>query len=610
MPASLNPGEFDNGRLAAALEYARAGYRVFPLKPRGKEPATANGFKNATTDPAQIEEWWSWEPDSNVGIATGKQPVGFYLTVVDLDPDKMEGAPPALPQTATVLTGGGGKHFYYRTHQEVRNSAGKLGSGIDVRGEGGYVVAPPSVHASGGRYVWESSLTTLSPLDASSLRLQPPTDRDTETTTTSIPEGKRNTTLTSLAGSMRRRGMQPEEIEAALLAVNLRCVPPLSEEQVHKIAVSVGKYATGEQHELEEEVRKIRLRERAKEIVREEQERKRFEWPPSTFDLAEEHQADLGDTTWTIDGWHPYGGNCNVGAEKKAGKTVLMLNLAKSAVDGEPFLGQWGMRELAGMVAFFNFEMSRAQFRDWTLQLGIRHPERIWALTARGYRLPINVDLVAERIVEELRRRSVELWIIDTKQRAQLGVVTNENSNDEVTRWLDLLDQIKTEAGVKDLIVTSHFGHQEERTRGASSILGWADCNWTLAVEKDRDGQKVGRFLGAEGRDVDQAQQQLAFDDETKRLSVMGATRIQVRRSQRQDRYDLQALRAVAAFDGITGAKLHKAINKVPNEDKAAAIERIALAGWITKVEEGRATQHHITEAGKAKLSSTAGDEL
>jgi hypothetical protein len=246
---------------------------------------------------------------------------------------------------------------------------------------------------------------------------------------------------------------------------------------------------------LEEEVHKLRLRERAREIVREEQERKWFEWPPSTEHLAEEHEADLGDTLWTIEQWHPYGGNVNLGAEKKAGKTVLMLNLAKSAVDNEPFLGQWPVRELSGSVAFFNFEMSRVQFREWTRKIGIQHPERVWAFTARGYRLPINVDLVAERMVEELRRRSTELWIIDTKQRAQLGVVINENSNDEVTRWLDLLDQIKAEAGVTDLIVTSHFGHSEERTRGASAILGWADVNWTLAVEKDRDGAKVAASL-------------------------------------------------------------------------------------------------------------------
>jgi putative DNA primase/helicase len=173
----------------AALKYAQAGFRVFPLQPRGKEPATPNGFKNATTDADQIREWWTWEPESNVGIATGKQPAGWYLTVVDLDPDKMSAEAPDLPPTATVLTGGGGKHLYYRTATEVRNSVSQVAPGIDVRGEGGYVVAPPSIHASGARYVWESPPTpTLPTLDVSSLHLQPPAERDAETlTTNSIP---------------------------------------------------------------------------------------------------------------------------------------------------------------------------------------------------------------------------------------------------------------------------------------------------------------------------------------------------------------------------------------------------------------------------------------
>jgi Bifunctional DNA primase/polymerase, N-terminal/AAA domain/Primase C terminal 1 (PriCT-1) len=598
----------------AALRYAQAGFRVFPVKPRDKRPLTEHGCLDATTDPERIEAWWARWPEANVGIATGKQPDGSCLTVIDLDPAKMNGSSPELPPTATVRTGGGGKHLYYRTATEERNQAWDLGPGIDVRGKGGYVVAPPSIHASGSAYEWASSIDTLSELDPSSLRLQTPGDRDTETITVGpgqpIPEGKRDTTLTSLAGTMRKRGMTAEEIEAALLAVNRRCAPPLSAEQVHKIAGSVARYRTGEQAELEEEVRKLRIRERAREIVREERERERFEWPPSTRNLAEEHAADLGDTTWTIEQWHPYGGNINLGAEKKAGKTVLMLNLARSAVDREPFLGQWPMRELAGTVAYFNYEMSRAQFRDWTVKLGIRRSERVWAFTARGYRLPISVDLVAERMIEELKRREAELWIIDTKQRAQLGVVLNENSNDEATRWLDLLDQIKAEAGVTDLIVSSHFGHHEERTRGASAILGWADANWTLTVEKDQDGAMKERFLGAEGRDVEQDRWQLQFDPLTLRLTISGATRMQVRKTARLERYELAALRAVAGQDGITGARLHKAISKVPNDEKAAAIDRIEQHGWITRVEQGRATEHHVTEAGRAHLADTAEVEL
>jgi len=139
-----------------ALEYAERGWYVFPLVAGGKTPLTAHGLKDATTDSEQIGEWWTRWPDANVGIATGR---GSDLVVVDVDP--RHGGTLAslgeLPRTARVRTGGGGWHLYFRYPQgeDVRNSSNKVAPGIDVRGEGGYVVAPGSLHESGRRYEWE-----------------------------------------------------------------------------------------------------------------------------------------------------------------------------------------------------------------------------------------------------------------------------------------------------------------------------------------------------------------------------------------------------------------------------------------------------------------------
>jgi hypothetical protein len=139
-----------NPLLAAAIEYATT-YRwaVFPCRPRTKTPATRNGLKDATVDVGLIRGWWRQWPDANVAIATGK-PSG--LLVIDVDPDGL-GAWSALcdkhamPPTATVQTPRGGLHVYF-AHDfslgDVRNSAGRIAPGIDVRGTGGYVVAPPS----------------------------------------------------------------------------------------------------------------------------------------------------------------------------------------------------------------------------------------------------------------------------------------------------------------------------------------------------------------------------------------------------------------------------------------------------------------------------------
>lgn len=222
----------------------------------GKHPRTMNGLKDATNDQAQIDRWWKSWPGANVGVACG--PSG--IVVIDIDPrhdgdeslrDLIEGKD--WPDTPTVLTGGGGVHYYFKAPPDVviRNSSSLLGPGIDVRGEGGYVVAPPSWHESGRQYEWE---TGLAPGDIKaaylpdwlSQLLTTPGSRGSAPTAIGavIPAGKRDETLTSLAGSMRRRGMGEGAILAALREVNVeRCVPPLADRDVQRIAKSVARYA-------------------------------------------------------------------------------------------------------------------------------------------------------------------------------------------------------------------------------------------------------------------------------------------------------------------------------------------------------------------------------
>ena len=126
-----------------------------------KHPRTANGLKDATTDPVVIEQWWSRWPTANVAVATG---VTAGLVVVDIDPRhdgdesvvELELRYGGLPRTAESLTGGGGRHlFFIHPGGSIRNRAKLAGlSGIDIRGDGGYVVAPPSLHISGAHYRW------------------------------------------------------------------------------------------------------------------------------------------------------------------------------------------------------------------------------------------------------------------------------------------------------------------------------------------------------------------------------------------------------------------------------------------------------------------------
>lgn len=163
----------------AALYYASRGWPVFPTHTAtdgrcscgvecgspGKHPRVKGGLHDATTDAETIRKWWSKWPTANVAIRTGTV---SGLLVLDLDskhgdPEAMIGAVEVLagedcPRTTVSLTGGGGRHLLFAldpSGDTAQNSSGRLGAGIDVRGENGYIVAPPSKHKSGALYAWD-----------------------------------------------------------------------------------------------------------------------------------------------------------------------------------------------------------------------------------------------------------------------------------------------------------------------------------------------------------------------------------------------------------------------------------------------------------------------
>lgn len=165
----------DAPTLLAARAYIAKGIAVFPIVAAGtfKQPATENGLKDAVTDVQQVEDWWAQWPNSNIGIPTGTK-AGFW--VLDIDGEKgaatlaaleaEHGALPATPEQTTAR----GRHicFAWDPERPVKNSAGRIGgkfdergklaepSGIDARGEGGYIVAAPSRHATGVNYAWHA----------------------------------------------------------------------------------------------------------------------------------------------------------------------------------------------------------------------------------------------------------------------------------------------------------------------------------------------------------------------------------------------------------------------------------------------------------------------
>jgi putative DNA primase/helicase len=236
--------------MQAAFSYISQGFKVFPVK-TDKKPLTAHGLKDATQTQSGVREFWTRWPDAGIALVTE----GFM--VLDFDTKNggvgskaaIEAKYGPLSRTRTHRTGGGGEHWIYRNPNgtDVRNTVTFAGyEGVDLRANGGYIVAPPSPHESGRRYeVLDDSTIAPAPTWLVDLATKKRKTRSPQTTSENqpIPEGQRNFTLTSLAGTMRRRGMSANTIEIALLEVNRQqCSPPLSEDEVRRVARSVTRY--------------------------------------------------------------------------------------------------------------------------------------------------------------------------------------------------------------------------------------------------------------------------------------------------------------------------------------------------------------------------------
>jgi hypothetical protein len=225
-------------QLESALAAGEAGLHVFPLRPRLKVPLRKGWQSSASRDPSRIAEMWRDRPEANVGVLCG-----HGLVVVEADGPAGEAELRDLPMPRTpVARSQRGPHFYFRG--SARSRQGILPE-VDVRGAGGYVVAPCSIHPSGHRYTWEvapwqAPLALLPPALERLLGIvQPPIKRSEGP----IPRGARNVTLTRVAGALKRAGVSPEGLAAAVRAENVqRCQPPLEEAEVRRILASSARF--------------------------------------------------------------------------------------------------------------------------------------------------------------------------------------------------------------------------------------------------------------------------------------------------------------------------------------------------------------------------------
>jgi hypothetical protein len=241
--------------IATALALARKGIAVFPCRPREKRPATENGLKDATTDRPTIERWWRLEPHYNIAIATGAISKMFAVDVDGFEAEfelrKLETEHGPLPATIETITARG-RHLYFKYPDTlVRNSVGRIAPGVDVRGDGGYVLAPPSFHPCGRRYCWSvdsAKLLADAPpwllikisARAGGKTCAAPVAEWRKIAVGGAEEGTRDCTIAKLTGYLLRRRIDPIVVAALMHCFNnARCTPPLPEKDVSRIVNSI-----------------------------------------------------------------------------------------------------------------------------------------------------------------------------------------------------------------------------------------------------------------------------------------------------------------------------------------------------------------------------------
>ncbi len=356
MENSTVPSVVTNIMLAWALALAEIGWLVFPLhepigidlcscmnpecRNVGKHPRVSNGFHSATKDPAVITGWWTQWPNASIGIRTGPE---SGIAVLDLDAgkggyeslEKLEAEFGALPVTVEAITGGGGRHiiFRYPTNGTAIKNRTEFLAGLDVRGDGGYIVGVPSRHRNGSFYAWDAGCApqqrALAELPAwlgeqmTKIKTSPSAVGQVASTLGStISKGKRHPTLVSLAGTMARRGMGQVSIEAALFEENIaKCDPPLPEEEIVKIALWAAAKPQGADSA-----------DAASPVI---------EVPAELpFHTAAEVSAEHTIINWIIEGFATEGSVTEfTGKAKQGGKTTFLLAGIRRILDGAEFLG-------------------------------------------------------------------------------------------------------------------------------------------------------------------------------------------------------------------------------------------------------------------------------
>lgn len=492
-----------NALMLAALEYESKGFSVIPLKPRDKIPLIPSWsqFQHERADRSQIGEWWRTWPTANIGIVTGKI---SGLSVIDADsPQAASVLKPLLGDMTDVGIGGTGKgfHLYYAHDGVLRSNKAAIQPQIDFRGDGGYVVAPPSIHANGKHYEWVKPINGhLRELPAEFIKLmETPVDTagvararfDTAAALAGIPAGQRDETLFKLASKLRGADVPYDVAMELCEQAAANCVPPFRE--ARRKVDQAYKYPAGHTQQQTEPDPDPSF------------------WPmPTTikdFLLQEDPAVD-----WLWDRLIPQGEVAMLCGEPRAGKTTLALNLALAVSRGIPFLGRATSKAKCLYVAIDN---SRRDMKILCAQLGIIPDDDLHIHIGK---IPVNSTDWCLDIAVKI---GAKLIIIDTIERFFERHDINKPDFAKAMYPLDL--------EAKRIGITPMYVHHATAKPGMTSTTGSLFMGHTTVkgmtpyyFEMIRVGEYKHRILSSDLRSGDNIQQMFVKIDRDSGWSIKG----------------------------------------------------------------------------------------
>lgn len=481
--------------------------RMEPCVNPGKTPLVRwRGYQLDLPSEDDVRIWWSQWPQANIGMATGE-----LSGVLVLDADGTEARKQCLQrggldETPTVWTGKiGGAHFHlaYPDGANIRNFARKL-AGTDLRAEGGYVLLPPSLHASGNRYRWAEGTQHIPPsappqwlldLIAGSGEAKDGEwgehDRfDVDEALKGFDQGSRNDGLFSFAGKLRRDDVPLAYAEILMQEAARNCRPAYdAAEAVAMVRRAYDEYPPGNASptvEFDEEFSSPRMT--AEPVT---------DPPPAVFfrPISELLAMPEVEPDWLVDQLFTVASNGWVAAEPKVGKSWVVLELAYALSTGQPFLGRFAIKQ-PRRVLYVQEEDSLQRVLRRLKKIIKGDPLRddpsddFWRWSIRqGFKLDNPVWI--EMLRQEIESFSAEVVILDVFNRLHGA---KENDQQEMTAILNTLISLSTRYGCSFIVVHHNRKPQQgddaranQMIRGSGVLAGWAECSLYLKRSKDKD---------------------------------------------------------------------------------------------------------------------------